>query len=67
MIELERQDGLRISVRDDGKGMPAAAEEPGGMGMRIMRFRANVLGGRLDVASSADRGTRLTVRCNAER
>jgi len=54
--------GLRLTVEDDGRGLPDGAEDGnGGMGMRTMRYRANVLGGTLDVAAAADGGgTRVT-------
>lgn len=52
-----------LTIEDDGRGM-AAAQAPdavGGNGLRIMRHRADILGGALDIASSSSNGTRLTV------
>ncbi len=48
--------GCRVRVEDDGAGfMPSSA--PPGLGLRGMRERAEVLGGRLSVRSWPGRGT----------
>jgi signal transduction histidine kinase len=41
--------GVRLTVRDDGRGLPPDVQE--GVGIRSMRARAQELGGRLDVRS----------------
>lgn len=47
-------------VVDDGSGIPHDAETgPGHLGLRAMRDRADVLGGRIDVRAMADGGTRV--------
>lgn len=49
--------GLHLCVEDDGAGFdPGAAR---GLGLVIMRERAHMLGGRLDVDSASGRGTRI--------
>jgi signal transduction histidine kinase len=57
----ERQFGLR--VRDDGKGFDSKLlyedERPGHFGMRGMRERAELLGGRMTVWSELDSGTEV--------
>jgi signal transduction histidine kinase len=61
-----------ISVEDDGKGFDPAApprHEPdggvklGGMGLRIMGYRAKMIGGRLEVRSRPGGGTVVTCTC----
>jgi nitrate/nitrite-specific signal transduction histidine kinase len=47
-------------VADDGRGIESA-EPAGGVGLQIMRYRARMLGGLLDVERGARGGTR--VRC----
>ena len=49
--------GLHLQVVDDGDGFsPDAAR---GLGLVIMRERAHVIGGRLEVDSAPDQGTRI--------
>jgi PAS domain S-box-containing protein len=45
-----------VTVTDDGAGMPADAD-PGGMGLRIMRHRARMIGGILEIRPAAGGGT----------
>jgi ligand-binding sensor domain-containing protein/signal transduction histidine kinase len=65
----ERQ--LRVRVRDDGKGMEAKDlnedERPGHYGLRGMRERAHLLGGKLAVWSELDSGTEIELRIPAPR
>ena len=47
-VELSaREDGLRLSVLDDGRGLPVENPNGAGLGMRTMRFRSSAIGGRL--------------------
>lgn len=56
-VRLERLDGgaLRLSITDDGRGLPEAGEH--GIGLRSMRERAVELGGTLAVTGGDGRGT----------
>ena len=59
-IEAGRQgDRLRVTVEDDGAGLPR--EVRAGYGLRNMRDRARLLGGTLDVSDAGRRGTRLAL------
>ncbi|HKQ48857.1 MAG TPA: chemotaxis protein CheB [Phycisphaerae bacterium] len=61
-ISFQRNgDGLTLSVEDDGEGLPLNVENSDGIGHRIMRYRAELIGGRLDIGPGRDGGTR--VRC----
>jgi len=56
-IELwSRPRDLRLSVIDDGRGIAADIDMRTGLGMRTMRFRASVIGGKLSITSSAKGG-----------
>ena len=62
---------LRLRVRDDGKGIdPNHLNEdghPGHYGMRGMRERAKLMGGKLAVWSELDSGTEVELRIPASR
>ena len=65
----ERQ--LRLRVRDDGKGIDTKHLNedggPGHFGLRGMRERAKLLGGKLAVWSELDSGTEVELRIPASR
>lgn len=54
---------LRLTVADDGCGFAAdiAGHASGGQGLRSMQERASRLGGAVEVESTADHGTRVTL------
>jgi two-component system CheB/CheR fusion protein len=51
-----------LTIRDDGRGFDAAHRSESGLGMRIMNYRAKMIGGSLSVQSSVSGGT--VVRCS---
>jgi PAS domain S-box-containing protein len=57
------EDGGEISlcIIDDGVGLPSEAERGSGMGLRIMRYRAELIGGKLAIRNGGPRGT--VVQC----
>jgi signal transduction histidine kinase len=64
-INLRSVDGmLELRVADNGRGFgdedPLGPSEPGHLGLAMMRERAELLGGSLDIESSG-RGTRVLV------
>lgn len=59
-VSLSRNaEGVLLSVRDDGKGMNQDTSSSG-IGMRILRSRARLLGASLEVASKPGEGTLIT-------
>lgn len=50
-----------LIVQDDGIGLGDAPARPTGLGMQIMRYRANMIGGSLDVRRGDNGGT--VIRC----
>ena len=58
--------GVRLEVRDDGQGLAPGwldktTEDGGHYGLRWLRERVEVLGGRMAIANAAPRGARLEV------
>ena len=61
-IELWVDDGLlNLSISDDGTGMPTSNPEGGGLGVDMMRYRARLLGGTLEVGPGPDGGAEVVV------
>jgi PAS domain S-box-containing protein len=54
---------VELLVLDNGKGFDPLQFARGGMGLRIMRFRAQLIGGYLSVESRPGAGTTLRCRC----
>jgi signal transduction histidine kinase len=50
---------VTLWVRDDGLGIGSTPDQSTGMGLRIMRYRAGVIGGALTIAPSAQGGTNV--------
>ena len=51
------ESGWKLSVSDDGKGLPGTQPAGEGMGIRIMRHRAGLIGAGFAIHSAAGRGT----------
>lgn len=54
--------GGRLTIENDGAGIPVEAERGQGMGLRIMHYRAAMIGGSLDVQRSKEGGTIVICR-----
>jgi PAS domain S-box-containing protein len=63
-IRLKTSDSeLHLRVDDDGKGFAQASpDRSGGLGLKIMRYRAQMLGGDFVIESTGNGGT--SVRCS---
>ena len=62
-MRLALDDGLRIEVRDDGRGVTAENRRaPGRLGLLGMRERARACGGELTVRRLRSGGTRVRAR-----
>ncbi len=64
MVRLTRTPGvITISVEDDGKGFDPLSVQTGGMGLRIMRYRAKMINGNLEVLKRPGGGTVVACSC----
>jgi two-component system CheB/CheR fusion protein len=63
LIALRKDDhSLVLSVKDDGTGMRSQARKKRTMGIHMMKYRADVCGGKLEIESGRGRGTTVTCR-----
>ena len=62
-VSLDQQDGLRITIEDDGKGFDPSAldNDRDRFGLFTMRERVERVGGRLEIDSVPGGGTRVCV------
>lgn len=63
--QARRASGAHLTVRDDGRGLPPNVNA--GYGLRNMRDRARLLGGRVDFEAAPGRGTVVTLTVPLER
>jgi signal transduction histidine kinase len=60
VVSLKPRNGhTEFMVRDNGVGLRVEATASAGCGLRVMQYRARVIGGRMDVRSADDDGTSL--------
>ncbi len=60
-IRLSKKKGeWLLVVKDDGKGLPEDATESGGMGLRIMQYRARIIQGKLSICNDVNGGVLVT-------
>ncbi|MFM1769605.1 MAG: hypothetical protein RJA22_2134 [Verrucomicrobiota bacterium] len=61
LIDLSDAGGrLTLAISDDGLGFSGPPAKNSGMGLRVMRHRAGIIGGALDVQSQPEGGTSVT-------
>src|SRR5262249_46328909 len=61
VVKLERfRKGMVLRVVDDGVGVPNERGLLRGLGFHIMKYRAELFGGRLEIDSPQTGGTRLS-------
>lgn len=61
VIQLESSPAhIVLRITDNGSGLPESAPRSGGMGLRIMRYRAAMIGGALSIQRGPTGGTTVT-------
>jgi signal transduction histidine kinase len=62
-ISLENTAGaVMLTIADDGIGLPENARNGQGMGLRIMAYRANMIGATFNIERLPESGTRVTCK-----
>ena len=62
-ISLEKtDDAITLTITDDGIGLPENARSGEGMGLRIMAYRAGMIGATFNIESQRESGTRVTCK-----
>ena len=54
-------DAFSLCITDNGMGLANAAPSPSGMGLKIMKYRADMIGARFEIDANAPRGTMITI------
>jgi signal transduction histidine kinase len=64
----ETKDCVTLSVRDNGRGLPANFAEDGGLGLHMMRYRARMIGGSVELRRNpAAAGRGATIVCHFQK
>lgn len=66
LLQLTGSDGLvQLKVSDNGKGLPKVQRQKDGIGLQVLKHRANTIGAELTVESKPGKG--VTVTCTMRR
>lgn len=57
---------VRLTITDNGTGMPEDALDAAGMGLKTMQYRARMLGGEVQFERAQPCGTRVVCECLAD-
>jgi len=58
---LENRDAILLQIEDDGQGLPKTKKRgASGLGLQLMRHRANVIGATLETKSPRNKGLKIT-------
>ncbi len=62
-LRLSETNGeVRLTLLDNGQGLPADIDEMPGMGLRLMRYRASLIGAQISIESRKRGGTAVICR-----
>ena len=58
---IAKEDGFALRITDNGVGFVRAAPSAPGMGLKIMKYRADMIGAKFEIAANKPRGAVVTV------
>jgi signal transduction histidine kinase len=61
VVALAHHDALSLTIRDDGIGIPPEKQRTPGSGLRLMAYRARIIGATFSIASAAPTGTLVRI------
>jgi Signal transduction histidine kinase len=61
------RDRVKLLIRDNGNGLSMKSGEQSGMGLRSMRYRASIMGAKLEIRGTAGKGTTVSCQLPASR
>lgn len=61
IVLLVTEERFKLMIVDDGRGMGNRETASTGLGMKIMAYRANIIGATIEVAANTPRGTIVSV------
>lgn len=57
---LAESSGIRLSIKDNGSGLPEGVAGSKGMGLRVMNYRAGIIGAAISIESRPGAGTEVS-------
>jgi PAS domain S-box-containing protein len=61
IVLTAREDGFSLSITDNGVGFAPVTPSPSGMGLKIMKYRADMIGAKFAIAANQPHGAVITV------
>jgi two-component system, LuxR family, sensor kinase FixL len=58
---IAREHGFSLRITDNGVGLAQAAPSAAGMGLKIMKYRADMIGARFDITANQPHGAVIAV------
>ncbi len=58
---IAKEDGFTLRITDNGGGFVRSAASTSGMGLKIMKYRADMIGAKFEIGANQPRGTVITV------
>jgi signal transduction histidine kinase len=61
IVLIAKEDGFSLKITDNGAGFARATPSPSGMGLKIMKYRADIIGAEFAITTNQPHGAVITV------
>ena len=61
IVLIAREDGFSLTITDNGVGFAPVTPSPSGMGLKIMKYRTDMIGAKFEIAANLPHGAVITV------